>query len=226
MSETLKSCTNCTRGPQPLCEFEGSNGRVCSTCRKCREKGKKNDLRPGRKEYRDKIKNEMKESGYWVNYAQKKKNGEIEKKDHNLEQICEWSRSEKALERLSEWKKLNVNDRIGNYKRKAAKKGLEWTLTDEQAEHMMKHECVYCGHIDLTKRLNGIDRMNQQGDYTIENTVPCCWTCNYMKGVMDPKTFIEKCNIISQCSYNFPDIPRQELDLYVRRKKNTDVLVV
>jgi len=222
MSDTFKSCTNCTRAPQPLSEFEGNNGRICSTCRKCREKGKKNDTKPERKEYHENLKNEMRDEGYWVEYGKKKRNGEVEKKEHVLEQTCKWSRNEKALERLSQWKKLNVHDRIGNYKRSATKKGVEWKLTDEEAGSMMTHECVYCNHIDLSKRLNGIDRLNQQGDYTTENTVPCCWTCNYMKGVMDPRTFIERCSIISKCMYEFSsDIPRQELDLYLNRKKTT-----
>jgi hypothetical protein len=220
MSDTVKSCTNCTRAPQALSEFVGNNGRICSTCHKCREKGKKNDSKPERKEYTGIKKNEMREAGYWVDYSKKKRNGEIEKKEHDMDQTCKWSRNEKALERLSQWKKLNIHDRIGNYKRTAAKKGFEWKLNDEQAEIMMTHECIYCKYIDLSKRLNGIDRLNQKGDYTVENTVPCCWTCNYMKGVMDPLTFIEKCMIISKCNHQFPlDIPRQELDLYLKRKK-------
>ena len=217
----LKKCTNCTRSPQPLSQFSTKNGKPCNTCLKCREKGKKNDIRPERKEYHETLRNEMREEGYWVDYGKKKRNGEIVEKEHDMEQKCKWSRNEKALERLAQWKKLNVHDRISTYKRSAKMKNREWKLTDEEAGTMMTTQCVYCKHIDLTKRLNGIDRLNPDGDYTTDNTVPCCWVCNYMKGVMDPKTFIEKCKKISLCDAKFPDIPRKELDLYRGRKKPT-----
>lgn len=217
MTDPVKKCTNCTRGPQPLEEFVGSNGRINNTCRKCREKNKRNDERPERQVYHAQLQKE-KGKEYSAAWRERKNAGTSLGCEHNFEQTCQWAESEKTKERLSQWKKLNVHDRIGNYKRTALKKGLEWNLTDEQAEIMLKSECIYCNHIDLTKRLNGIDRLDQQGNYTVENTVPCCWTCNYMKGVMDPKTFIEKCTVISQCTHEFPEVPRQELDLYVKRK--------
>ena len=86
----------------------------------------------------------------------------------------------------------------------------------------MTSKCVYCESLDLDKRLNGIDRLDQQGDYTVENTVSCCWACNYMKGVMDPQTFIEKCKTISGCNYEFPDIPRRELDFHGSRRSQAE----
>jgi hypothetical protein len=142
--------------------------------------------------------------------------------EHNLNQTCEWAQSDKTRERISKWRKLDIHDRISSSKRRAIAKGIEWKLTDEEAEEMLTSPCVYCKHIDLDARLNGIDRLNQQGSYTTENTVSCCWTCNFMKGVMDPRTFIEKCKKIAECTHEFPsDIPRQELDLYVKRKKTT-----
>jgi hypothetical protein len=162
----------------------------------------------------------MKDEGYWKEYGKKKRNGEIPKKEHDMEQKCKWSRNEKSLERLAQWKKLNVHDRISNYRRNAVSKEREWKLTDEEAGKMLTSPCVYCTHIDLSKRLNGIDRLNPDGNYTIENTVPCCWTCNYMKGVMDPLTFIEKCKKIAECTHEFPKVPRKELDLYRARKAN------
>jgi hypothetical protein len=217
----LKECTNCTRAPQPLSQFLSRNGKPCKTCLKCRDKGKKNDNRPGRKEYHDNLKNEMREEGYWVEYGKKKRSSEITEKEHDMEQTCKWSRNEKSLERLAQWKKLNVHDRISNYKRSAQTKKREWHLTDEEAGVMLTTPCIYCNHIDLSKRLNGIDRLDPEGNYTKENTAPCCWTCNYMKGVMDPLTFIDKCRKIAVCTAEFPDIPRKELDLYRGRKKST-----
>ena len=136
-----------------------------------------------------------------------------------MDQTCNWVKTDQTKERVSNWKKLNVRDRLSSIQRTAASKDIEWSLTDEEAEKMLTSPCVYCKHIDLEVRLNGIDRLNQQGNYTVDNTVPCCWTCNFMKGVMDPFTFIEKCKIISTCIHTFPEVPRQELDLHLKRNK-------
>jgi hypothetical protein len=202
-----KHCTNCTRGPQPLSEFEGKNGRPCNTCSKCREKGKKYDQKTERKEYHTELQKERGKD-YCAKHREKLKTGG-EEKEHNLEQKCNWAKSDKSKERLSNWKKLNIHDRIGSSRRQANVKGIEWHLSDAEAELMMTAECVYCGHLDLEVCLNGIDRLNQQGNYTTENTVACCWTCNFMKGCMDPKTFVEKARIIGRCTREFPGVPVQ-----------------
>jgi hypothetical protein len=220
MTEQMKKCTNCTRGPQLLDQFIGARGYPVSTCAKCREKGKKGDTRPERQEYHTELQ-KARGAGYSKKSAEKMKT-DPPPPEHNLEQTCEWIQTDKAKERISKWKKLNIHDRISSSKRQAIAKGLEWELTDEEAEKMLTSPCVYCKHIDLEVRLNGIDRLNQQGNYTTENTVPCCWTCNFMKGVMDPRTFIERCTVVSKCTHEFSaDIPRQELDLYLNRKKTT-----
>ena len=208
MSEAAKNCTNCTRGPQPLSQFEGKNGRPCNTCLKCREKGKKHDKKPERLEKHKKL--QVENGKKWsAEYNQRVKSGEVLEKEHNLEQKCVWSKNEKTEDRISKWKKLNVKDRIGSSRRAAAIRGIGWHLTDEEAEKMMTSPCIYCKHIDLQVRLNGIDRLDQQGNYTTENTVACCWTCNFMKGCMDPLSFIEQCRKICQCDAEFPDVPRQ-----------------
>ena len=52
--------------------------------------------------------------------------------------------------------------------------------------------CYYCGgrHVDLV--LNGVDRVDSKGSYSIENSVPCCKTCNFMKGSMGKREFLDQ----------------------------------
>jgi lysyl-tRNA synthetase class II len=190
-------------------------GRIFKTCSKCREKGRKNDNKQERREKRDELQKE-KGAEYSEKFREKKKSGTVD--EHKLEQTCQWSQSEKTKERVSQWKRLNINDRIGNYRRSAISKGRQWKLTDDEAKSMLTSPCTYCTHLDLENKLNGIDRLDQKGDYTPQNTVPCCWTCNYMKGVMDPSTFIEKCKKISECIYIFPEVARQEIDISSRHR--------
>lgn len=62
---------------------------------------------------------------------------------------------------------------------------------------LCKSDCHYCGkHYSKGteampgRRRNGIDKMEPSKGYSEGNIVPCCWTCNKMKGVMPYKEFI------------------------------------
>jgi 5-methylcytosine-specific restriction endonuclease McrA len=55
--------------------------------------------------------------------------------------------------------------------------------------------------MDVGKGLkNGIDRIDSNKGYTMDNCVSCCWTCNRMKGNMTQQNFLEhisKINVFS-----------------------------
>jgi hypothetical protein len=61
--------------------------------------------------------------------------------------------------------------------------------------------CFYCGFQD--DNLNGIDRVNSNIDYIVDNIVPCCIMCNFMKNTLDIATFIS--HITKIVKYNFDD---------------------
>jgi hypothetical protein len=46
-------------------------------------------------------------------------------------------------------------------------------------------------------RHNGIDRLVNDGGYSAENSVPCCWTCNRMKSDMSAADFLRLCRAIA-----------------------------
>jgi len=86
----------------------------------------------------------------------------------------------------------NMRVTISNYKAGAERRGLEWDLTEEQFKEITQKDCYYCG-TKPNNRIenkgsngayiyNGIDRVNNNKGYTIENSVPCCYTCNRRKG--------------------------------------------
>ena len=50
-------------------------------------------------------------------------------------------------------------------------------LTPEQKQKYWFSDCTYCGRSPAF----GIDRIDSNGTYTLENTCPCCMECNYMK---------------------------------------------
>jgi len=80
----------------------------------------------------------------------------------------------------------------GNYKRKAAQRGLSFRLSVKQVARLVSLNCHYCGrapHMNLAAllpahagfRYNSIDRKDSSKGYTSCNTVPCCKTCQKMK---------------------------------------------
>lgn len=103
-----------------------------------------------------------------------------------------------------------------NYSRKNAKsRGHSYDLSFEDFDMLIKKPCYYCGEDPrlvsksvLIRRgdthqppisYNGIDRLDPTIGYRIDNCVPCCPTCNYMKHTLQEDEFIQQVSKI----YNF-----------------------
>ena len=189
-----KKCTNCSRAPQPLSEFIGRRCEPCTTCKKCREKGKLHDKKPERiKKHKELM--DVKGSEYSRLSRERIKNGQV--KTHVMDQTCVWASNEKSRERVSAWKKKNVNEKLGHSKRSAISRGHEWYISDEFAKELFVQPCHYCGFLDLDETCNGIDRMDNSKPYIPSNCLSCCKKCNYAKRVLDYYEFINLCKTIS-----------------------------
>lgn len=84
------------------------------------------------------------------------------------------------------------------YKRKAAKRGYDFTLTPEMFYSLLDKECVYCGTppAGIVRRngrelvYNGVDRLNNSRGYVSDNVVPCCRICNVAKATQTLDEFV------------------------------------
>ena len=95
-----------------------------------------------------------------------------------------------------------INKTILAYKASAAKRGYSWELSREQFLELTQDTCAYCGSPPTNYMgensncqnggytYNGIDRVNNDKGYSIENCVPCCGTCNKAKGVLHGRKFL------------------------------------
>lgn len=91
------------------------------------------------------------------------------------------------------------NALVRTMKRSAEKRDYEWELTKEQVACLTKQDCFYCGaepsqtHNRSTWNgnyvYNGLDRVDNDKSYTVDNVVPCCGTCNGAKSAMTVKEF-------------------------------------
>ena len=90
---------------------------------------------------------------------------------------------------------------IEQYKKRAKIRGLKFKLTEEQFIKIIKKDCYYCGakpnNVAKQKECNGnyiyngIDRIDNNKGYTLDNVVPCCKICNYAKRNLTIQEFEE-----------------------------------
>ena len=99
-------------------------------------------------------------------------------------------------------KKRRVRDkddlkfRWSNFQSQARRRCIPVSISLLEYFHLILQPCVYCGGRHRSSVLNGVDRVNSDGNYSIENSVPCCKTCNYMKGPMKKREFIAQVHAI------------------------------
>jgi hypothetical protein len=67
------------------------------------------------------------------------------------------------------------------YRNRAIKKQLDFLLTPEDYNVIIKKECYMCGKKTDQHHQNGIDRMDNTKGYTLENVNACCCECNFIK---------------------------------------------
>ena len=80
-----------------------------------------------------------------------------------------------------------------SYRNGAISRGLSWELTLEDIKNLSSKNCYYCGIEPLNRTYskynktnrevltNGIDRIDNNKGYLLENTTTCCSKCNRMK---------------------------------------------
>ena len=94
------------------------------------------------------------------------------------------------------------NRLYGKYKYRAKKKAIGFRLTKIQFREITQQKCFYCGiqplqvisakgKTDKYYIYNGVDRIDNDGIYAIENCVACCGVCNKMKNSYTFEHFME-----------------------------------
>ena len=93
-----------------------------------------------------------------------------------------------------------------SYQSNAKRKEFIFELSKEAFMEIVKKSCYYCGkppsEIFKKKKLkgvfvyNGVDRKDSTQGYILENCLPCCTDCNYMKSNIPHDVFIDKVKLI------------------------------
>ena len=80
--------------------------------------------------------------------------------------------------------------KYSEYKTNAKRRDLEFNLTLEEFKTFWQKDCSYCGDPIITV---GIDRIDSNKGYILENTISCCKICNLMKNKYDADFFLSHC---------------------------------
>ena len=100
------------------------------------------------------------------------------------------------------------NDLYSSYKRGAEKRDLIFELSESEFRLLTSSNCFYCNKEPSQSRrkskkrmnglyiYNGIDRVNNEVGYTLENCVPCCKKCNQGKSDMKFDEFLNWISIV------------------------------
>jgi hypothetical protein len=108
--------------------------------------------------------------------------------DHSLDHSYDFSARDHA-------------DLLASAKAVARARGVAFGLTDKQAGYLMRRgACFYCAAAPAG-RVHRLDRLEPQGDYSLDNTTACCGRCHALKGCMDAETFIARCVHVDGMEY-------------------------
>lgn len=94
---------------------------------------------------------------------------------------------------------VSINAIYSMYKSKAKNRNLDFKLTKEYFSKLIFSPCIYCGcknsntykKGERTFLYNGIDRIDSSLGYVEENTVSCCYVCNYAKNNTGQQEFLK-----------------------------------
>lgn len=109
---------------------------------------------------------------------------------------------------LGKPEEASYGEKFRAYKGKAKRRGYKWELSYAHFKYIIKKECIYCGskpksfncylQKDLSRRtgeetlknetvsrqwvkINGVDRIDNNVGYNLNNCIPCCKICNQAK---------------------------------------------
>lgn len=159
-------------------------GAYCKECKKAYAKEHQDKFKKADKKYKDKNRELLKQRSHKFYYL----NRETEIARTKKYNACH------SQERSDYGKKYHktIPGHFTAYKGNAKSKQRTWSLSLEQFKVIVTQPCLYCGDFDSDRHYTGIDRVDNTRGYVLDNCVPCCKVCNYMKRNYTKKVFLNK----------------------------------
>lgn len=195
-------CASCETG-HPASEYVSSTGATVTKCRTCRGKQaaveKKRPSRPGRKpseatkakkkKWREKNIDKVRQ--YTRNYRYRRYGENAEEYLRKCRET-QRRRREQRPEEAAAYRLLfqkTIGYKWSYYRTSANSKGIQWDLTRDDFATLCEAPCWFCGE-NVDGDLNGIDRLDSDVGYVLENVRACCTGCNMAKGALSANVFV------------------------------------
>lgn len=94
-------------------------------------------------------------------------------------------------------RRASIAYQIAKLRSGAVSRGISIEISGEKHMELIQLDCVYCGSPKPSDGFNGIDREDNDIGYTHENSKPCCWNCNRMKGTLTREEFLAQCRKVA-----------------------------
>jgi hypothetical protein len=209
-TDTHQTCSTCCKEVENSL-FIGVNGGSTKTCKNCRDSNRiqdekrekehvnalqrisdKNPERIAKKmEWREE--NYEKVVMYCMNHRQRQIDENVgEYLERQAQQAKKWRENNPDKVKVNNQNKINnINLQYGVYSRSASDKRLDFEISQEEFNKIVKEPCYYCDIIQ-ERGFNGIDRLDSNIGYVVDNCVSCCKVCNYMKGSLPVNVFLKR----------------------------------
>jgi len=209
-TDTHQTCSTCCQDLESSL-FVGINGGNTKTCKNCRESNRIQDQKRD-KEHRNKLaciasnkperiakKADWKEEHYekvvmyCMNHRQRRIDEDInEYLERNAQCAKQWRKNNPDKVQINNQNKINnINLQYGVYSRCAGDKNLDFEISQEEFNKIVKEPCHYCNIIQ-ERGFNGVDRLDSNIGYVLDNCVSCCKICNYMKCSLPVDVFLKR----------------------------------
>ena len=127
--------------------------------------------------------------------------------------------------------RTSINQSFRSYMKEANRRNLEFQLSKDIFCNIIKENCHYCNEINNEKNFNGIDRLDSNKGYMVDNCVSCCSLCNYLKNKTSFDVFINRIQHIVTYSKNkillfdecFPNFISGNYRQYIVSAKNRNI---
>lgn len=81
----------------------------------------------------------------------------------------------------------------------AVKRNYQWTLEEQDTSGLFLSDCYYCGKPSREEvKIHGLDRVENDRGYHLDNVVPCCYDCNIAKATQTQQDFIDMCTRVAE----------------------------
>lgn len=173
LPDEYKYCRTCNKtlpiSNFPLCRTKSKDG-YASKCKECKNKQAKESYDPEKEKERMKPSLDKRYAQHKVYYQK------------NRDKLAQQKREYHKTDKYKEIK------RFSKEKRRTKKRLLDSNLTKSQWEKCINHfdnSCCYCGKKEKTLSMEHFIPLSNGGEWTINNIVPSCRSCNSSKGTKD-----------------------------------------